>query len=247
MLTAFCFLFDGRNNLRSGLSPLAVLYVEKVNISREQKLIKYFKQRNSDDYGWSGPLLLLSSSSLLFTFAHLASSPLAHIYLLFCSFYPRAEAVWTPTDETHPVLCKPMALLYTYFCWPTGNLRLRRRLRRRLMGFSVEDGLRWGLMDFKVWQRISMPRLRRGVTSVSDSLPGDNQGTRLEPTKQTALRARSSTLTHLIVPKKCESGTSSNMEQSLCLAHLSRKRGEILAEGTEPDGAWRCLTLALTG
>lgn len=48
MLTAFCFLFDRRKNLRSGLSPLAILYVEKVNISREQKLIKYFKQRNSD-------------------------------------------------------------------------------------------------------------------------------------------------------------------------------------------------------
>lgn len=48
MLTAFCFLFDGRNNLRFGL---AILYVEKVNISREQKLIKYFKQRNSDISG----------------------------------------------------------------------------------------------------------------------------------------------------------------------------------------------------
>lgn len=74
------------------------------------------------------------------------------------------------------------------------------------MGFSVEDGLRWGLMDFKVWQWISVPRPRHGVTSVSDSLPGDNQGTRLESTKQTALRARSLTLTHLIVPKKAKMG-----------------------------------------
>lgn len=48
MLTAFCFLFDRGNNPRAGLSPLAILYVKKVNISREQKLIKYFKQRNSD-------------------------------------------------------------------------------------------------------------------------------------------------------------------------------------------------------
>lgn len=246
MLTAFCFLFDGRNNLRSGLSPLAVLYVEKVNISREQKLIKYFKQRNSDDYGWSGPLLLLSSSSVVYSRPPSIISSSAHLFIVL-QLLPKDRSSVNPVRRDSPCAVQPMALLYTYFCWPTGNLRLRRRLRRRLMGFSVEDGLRWGLMDFKVWQRISVPRLRHGVTSVSDSLPGDNQGTRLEPTKQTALRARSSTLTHLIVPKRSESGTSSNMEQSFCLSHLSRKRDEILAEWTEPDGAWRCLTLALTG
>lgn len=151
MLTAFCFLFDGRNNLRFGL---AILYVEKVNISREQKLIKYFKQRNSDISGWSSPLLLLSlcvpysrPPSIIFSSAHLS--------IVFQLLHKDRSSI-NPDRWDSPCALRPMVLLYTYFCWPSRNLRLRRGLRWRLMGFSVEDGLRWRLMDFKVWQRINV-------------------------------------------------------------------------------------------
>lgn len=45
---------------------------------------------------------------------------------------------------------------HVFFCWSGGNLRLRRGLQWRLMGFSVDGGLSWGLMVFKVGQWISI-------------------------------------------------------------------------------------------
>lgn len=121
------------------------------------------------------------SSPLLFTLAHQASSRLVHMYLLFCSFDRRSI---NPHRRDFPCALWPMVLLYTYSCWPSRNLRLRRGLRWRLMGFfSVEDGLRWRLMDFKVWHQISI-RLSEacsyfGVRFVTR----DNRQTRLEPSK----------------------------------------------------------------
>ena len=176
MLTALCFLFVRRNNLRSSLSPLAILYVKKVNISREQKLIKYFKQRNSDISGWSGPLLLFCVS-VVYPHPQSVTSSSAHLSIVLLLLHKDRKSVNADRRDS-PGALWPMAFIYTCFCWPSGNLRLRSRLRRRLMGFSVEDGLRSRLMDFKVWQRIS----------VASELPRrliHHEGTisRLEPTK----------------------------------------------------------------
>lgn len=100
-------------------------------------------------------VLSFSSPSRLFTLAHLVSSLQAHLYFVFQLLHKDRSSINADRRDS-PCALRPMALLYTYFCWPSRNLRLRRGLRWRLMGFSVEDGLRWRLMDFKVWQRISV-------------------------------------------------------------------------------------------
>lgn len=247
MLTAFCFLFDGRKNLRSGLSPLAILYVEKVNISREQKLIKYFKQRNSDVSGWSEPLPLLFLS-VVYSRPPSTISSSAHLSVVLQLLHKDRKSV-NPDRRDSPCALRPMALLYTYFCWPSRNMRLRRGLRRRLMAFSVEDGLRWRLMDFKVWQRISVqPSGARSYLGVQFNTRGqltDPPWTQ-ERFEQIALQESEFRMIINLNPSSCarkgKSGTSS-VQHGTKLLPLTPEQEESWNSGWE-DGAWwgwRCL------
>lgn len=147
MLTAFCFIFEWKNNF--GLSSVPSGYMGKSQyFKRAETLIKYFKQRKL-----SCPLFLSLSVNLASSVLRATQGTITELTSQHWK-YKRRSWVCHLYSIYSPCFYFCLHHCYQHFCWPGGYFKQRTGLREGLMFFSTKERLKWGLMGFRVWKWI---------------------------------------------------------------------------------------------